>query len=283
MTRPVCLSIAGSDPSGGAGIQADLKTFSALGAYGAAAIAGLTVQNTQGVRAARALEPSFVVAQIEAVIDDLPVAATKIGMLTDAATASAVADLIASRRDAFGLIVLDPVMVATSGDHLLSDDGIAVVRDRLVPLADIVTPNVPEAGVLLGEPPASVPLDLVRHARALVDAGARAALVKGGHLTDATLTDVFAGRDAAGADVTTVELTSERIETRNTHGTGCTLSSAIAARAAVSGATAASGIGIDRVAEARDYLVSAIRAASDWRLSRTPSSGHGPVDHLVTL
>ena len=146
-----------------------------------------------------------------------------------------------------------------------------------------MTPNVPEAGVLLGEPPASGPLDLVRHARALVDAGARAALVKGGHLTDATLTDVFAGRDAAGADVTTVELTSERIETRNTHGTGCTLSSAIAARAAVSGATAASGIGIDRVAEARDYLVSAIRAASDWRLSRTPSSGHGPVDHLVTL
>lgn len=276
MTRPICLSIAGSDPSGGAGIQADLKTFSALGAYGAAALAGLTVQNTQGVRAAQALDPAFVVAQVAAVVDDLPVAATKLGMLTDAETAAAVADLIASRRADFGVVVLDPVMVATSGDRLLSPDAVTVVRDRLLPLADLVTPNLPEAGVLLGREAASDAAGMVAHARALVDAGARAALVKGGHLASDTLTDVYA------SDGVLVEMAERRIDTRNTHGTGCTLSSAIAACAALRGETPASGISAQTVKQARDYLFDALRAAADWRLSRTPETGHGPVDHLVT-
>ena len=276
MTTPkIVLSIAGSDPSGGAGIQADLKTFTALGVYGAAALAGLTVQNTQGVRAARPVDPDFVAAQIHAVFDDLPVAATKLGMLSDAEVASAVADVLEARRDDAGLIVLDPVMIATSGDALLTDDAVEVVRTRLVPLADVVTPNVPEAAVLLGEAPVSDDNGLIRQARALVAAGARAVLAKGGHLTGAEMTDVYAHGD------TFALLTGPRIDTRNTHGTGCTLSSAIAAVAARRGDTRATGVRLESVEEARDYLMRALDSGSTWRLSRTPDQGHGPVDHLV--
>lgn len=274
--RPVCLSIAGSDPSGGAGIQADLKTFSAFGVYGCAAIAGLTVQNTQGVRRAHPVAPDLVVDQVAAVLDDLHVAATKIGMLSDAETVAAVADLVAARRSELGILVLDPVMVATSGDRLLTEDAVALVRDRLLPLADLVTPNLPEAAALLGRAPASDPDGTVDQARALVAAGARAVLVKGGHLETDTLTDVFA---RAGE---VVELRAPRIATRNTHGTGCTLSSAIAASAAVLGDAPASGIGLASVERGRAYLQAALRAAADWELSRRPGVGHGPVDHLVT-
>lgn len=276
MNPKVALSIAGSDPSGGAGIQADLKTFAALGVYGTAALAGLTVQNTQGVRDARPVEPAFVRAQIEAVIDDLPVAATKLGMLSNAAVATAVADLIEERRADFGVVVLDPVMVATSGDRLLDDDATGVVRDRLMRLADVITPNVPEAAVLLGEAPATDADGVIRQARALVDAGARAALVKGGHLSDAELTDAF----AFGAELAL--LTGPRIRTRNTHGTGCTLSSAIAASAARRGDTRATGIRLETVEQARDYLMQALDSAAGWTLSRSPETGHGPVDHMVT-
>lgn len=276
MNPKVALSIAGSDPSGGAGIQADLKTFAALGVYGTAALAGLTVQNTQGVRDARPVEPAFIRAQIEAVIDDLPVAATKLGMLSNAAVATAVADLIEERRADFGVVVLDPVMVATSGDRLLDDDATGVVRDRLMRLADVITPNVPEAAVLLGEAPATDADGVIRQARALVDAGARAALVKGGHLSDAELTDAF----AFGAELAL--LTGPRIRTRNTHGTGCTLSSAIAASAARRGDTRATGIRLETVEQARDYLMQALDSAAGWTLSRSPETGHGPVDHMVT-
>ena len=276
MNPKVALSIAGSDPSGGAGIQADLKTFAALGVYGTAALAGLTVQNTQGVRDARPVEPAFVRAQIEAVIDDLPVAATKLGMLSNAAVATAVADLIEERRADFGVVVLDPVMVATSGDRLLDDDATGVVRDRLMRLADVITPNVPEAAVLLGEAPATDADGVIRQARALVDAGARAALVKGGHLSDAELTDAF----AFGAELAL--LTGPRIRTRNTHGTGCTLSSASAASAARRGDTRATGIRLETVEQARDYLMQALDSAAGWTLSRSPETGHGPVDHMVT-
>ncbi len=282
VSRPICLSIAGSDPSGGAGIQADLKTFSALGVYGTAALAGLTVQNTQGVRDARGVEPGFVVAQVAAVLDDLPVAATKIGMLADAASAAAVADLIAERRADVGVVVLDPVMVATSGDRLLSEDAVAVVRDRLVPLADLVTPNLPELGVLLDRAPARDAAELADQARALVAARARAVLAKGGHLDAEVLTDVLAGHAADVAN-TVVELTAPRVATANTHGTGCTLSSAITACAALHGDTPASGISRAAVEQGRDYLLGALRAAAGWQLNRTPGRGHGPVDHLWRL
>ncbi|MFT3888681.1 MAG: bifunctional hydroxymethylpyrimidine kinase/phosphomethylpyrimidine kinase [Arachnia sp.] len=274
MIPPVALSIAGSDPSGGAGIQADLKTFTALGVYGAAVLAGLTVQNTQGVRAAVGVDPALVRDQVAAVLDDLPVAATKIGMLSNADVAGAVADLIEERRADFGLIVLDPVMVATSGDALLTDDAVAVIRDRLMPLADVITPNLPEAAVLLGTATADGPDDVAAQAEALVRAGARAALVKGGHLDGDELGDAFATPD----DVTV--LRSRRIETRNTHGTGCTLSSAIAACAARRGETPDTGVSAGAVEEARAYLWRAIESAKDWQLSRSPETGHGPVDHL---
>lgn len=276
MTTPkIALSIAGSDPSGGAGIQADLKTFTALGVYGAAALAGLTVQNTQGVRAARPVDPGFVRDQIHAVLDDLPVAATKLGMLSNAEVASAVADVLEERRDEAGLVILDPVMVATSGDALLTDDAVDVVRTRLLPLADIATPNVPEAAVLLGEAHAQDTDGLIRQAEELVAQGARAVLAKGGHLTDGELCDVFVAKGALAL------LTGPRVDTRNTHGTGCTLSSAIAAVAARRGDTQATGVRIESVEEARDYLLRAIDSGSHWRLSRTPDTGHGPVDHLV--
>ena len=275
MNPTVTLSIAGSDPSGGAGIQADLKTFAALGVYGTAALAGLTVQNTQGVLDARPVEPEFVRAQVTAVLDDLPVAATKLGMLSNAAVASAVADLLEERREDFGVVVLDPVMVATSGDRLLDDDATSVVRGRLMRLADIITPNVPEAAVLLGGAPAADEEGIIAQARGLVAAGARAALVKGGHLTDTTLTDAFAHGDQIAI------LTGPRIATRNTHGTGCTLSSAIAAFAALRGDTTASGVSLEAVEQARDYLMRALESGSSWQLSRTPGSGHGPVDHAV--
>lgn len=274
-TPPVVLSIAGSDPSGGAGIQADLKTFAALGAYGCAALAGLTVQNTQGVRAAAPVDPAFVRAQVEAVLDDLPVAATKLGMLSNAEVAAEVADLIDERRADFGVIVLDPVMVATSGDRLLTEDAIAVVRDRLMPQADLITPNLPEAAVLLGVDPATDAGALEAQARALVAAGARTALVKGGHL-QGELVDVLATADEVRL------LHGIRVETRHTHGTGCTLSSAIAASAARFGDTVATGIRPDSVAAAQGYLARAIAGGASWRLSRTPETGHGPVNHLVT-
>lgn len=277
MHPPIALSIAGSDPSGGAGIQADLKTFSALGVYGAAVLAGLTVQNTQGVRAARAVEAAFVRDQTVAVLDDLPVAATKVGMLSDVVVASAVADLMEQRRADFGVIVLDPVMVATSGDRLLTDGAVDVIRDRLMPLADVVTPNVPEAAVLLGRSPATDAAGLVAQAQALVAAGARAALVKGGHLDGDTLTDVHA--TAAGV----TRMSGPRIRTRNTHGTGCTLSSAIAACAARRGDTPAGGVGTEAIEQARSFLRRALVGGSDWALSRTPGTGHGPVNHLVNL
>ncbi|MBK7820037.1 MAG: bifunctional hydroxymethylpyrimidine kinase/phosphomethylpyrimidine kinase [Tessaracoccus sp.] len=275
MTPKIALSIAGSDPSGGAGIQADLKTFSALGAYGCAALAGLTVQNTQGVRAAIPVDPRFVRDQIVAVIEDLPIAATKLGMLSNAEVAGAVADLIEERRDDFGVIVLDPVMVATSGDRLLSDDAVETVRARLMPLADVVTPNLPEAAVLLGEAPAQTVGELGEQASALVTAGARAALVKGGHMAGDELTDAFA--DSQGLML----LRGPRVDTRNTHGTGCTLSSAIAASAALLGDTRVSGVSLAAVERARGYLLCAIVAGADWRLSRTPDTGHGPVNHLI--
>ena len=277
MTPRTALSIAGSDPSGGAGIQADLKTFAALGVHGMAALAGLTVQNTQGVRAAQPVGPGFVVAQVEAVLDDIEVHATKLGMLTNAGIAEAVADLIAARRADFGFLVLDPVMVATSGDRLLADDAVEVVRTRLLPLADLVTPNVPETAVLAGASPADDITELQAQAENLVAAGARAVLAKGGHLDGEELTDLLATPNG------TARFTSSRVDTRNTHGTGCTLSSAIAAGAAIAGIAPGDFIPEHVIIGARDFLHRAITAGAAWRLSRSPGTGHGPVNHLINL
>lgn len=286
--RPaVALTIAGSDPSGGAGIQADLKTFHALGVYGTSSIAAVTSENTVGVRGVHQVPAEFMVSQAEAVLDDLPVDATKIGMLGTAESIQALAGLLSARREEFGLVVLDPVMVATSGDPLLSADADRALREDLVPLADLITPNLPEGARLLGTDAAGTEAELRDQAAALLDLGPRAVLLKGGHLADGEALDVLA---LAGPDgVVLHELTAPRVATRNTHGTGCTLSSAIAAHAArarhralVLGREPApqDDALFAAVRAGKEFLTRALADAADWRLSRTPEQGHGPVDHL---
>src|SRR5690242_6916820 len=215
------LSIAGSDPSGGAGIQADLKAFSALGAYGMAVITALTAQNTQGVQSFQTVDPAFVAEQIDAIFADVRVDTVKIGMVATEAIASGIADRL--RHHGARNVVLDPVMVAKSGDHLLREDAVVALRDRLVPLARVITPNLPEAGVLLGMNEPATLDEMQRVVRALHRLGSEWVLLKGGHLADDDSTDLLFD----GQMVT--DLPGRRIETRNTHGTGCTLSSAIAA------------------------------------------------------
>jgi hydroxymethylpyrimidine/phosphomethylpyrimidine kinase len=281
-TRPpghpvVALTIAGSDPSGGAGIQADLKTFAALGGYGCAVLTGLTAQSTTGVTRVLPVPADMVTAQLETLFADVAVDAVKIGMTTDAAVARAVAaalrDLRAAGRAPF--VVFDPVMVATSGDRLLTADAEAVLRDELVPLADLVTPNLAEAAVLLGVEPARDGAEAADQAQALLGLGARFALVKGGHLGSAEAVDHLAGPEPAAG---VVALTALRVPTRNTHGTGCTLSSACAVlRPLHDGWEPA-------VRAAKDYLTGALRAADDLVIGGTgttqgPWRGHGPVDH----
>lgn len=214
------LSIAGSDPSGGAGVQADLKTFAALGVYGMAAITALTVQNTQGVRSAHPVDADLVAAQVDAVLDDVRVDAVKIGMLGDAAVIAAVAGVLRSRRPPY--VVLDPVLVATSGDALLPGGAVPALIAELLPLADIVTPNVPEAAALLGGAVARDEAEQIRQARALAALGP-SVLLKGGHLGGGESVDVLV------ADSVTTRLRAPRLATTATHGTGCTLSSALAA------------------------------------------------------
>jgi hydroxymethylpyrimidine/phosphomethylpyrimidine kinase len=254
------LTIAGSDSGGGAGIQADLKTFEAHGVFGTSAITAVTAQNTRGVSAVVALAPDIVVAQIEAVLDDIGADAVKVGMLATAEIADAVAAIL-ERRAAMLPIVLDTVMVAKGGARLLDADAVAILRTRLLPLATVITPNVPEAEALLGRSIVSV-ADLRDAAIALVSAGARAALVKGGHLTGPAVDVLYDG-------VQVTELAAERIDTRHTHGTGCTYSSAIAARLALGDdlVTAAQG--------AKVYVTDAIRRAPG--LGR----GHGPLRHRL--
>jgi hydroxymethylpyrimidine/phosphomethylpyrimidine kinase len=258
------LSIAGSDPSGGAGIQADLKTFSALGAYGMCAITALTAQNTRGVRSFQVVDPSFVGEQIDAVFEDVRVDAVKIGMVANAAIATVVAERL--RHHAARNVVLDPVMVAKSGDRLLQDDAVAAIRELLVPLAQVITPNLPEAAVLVaGAVPASL-AEMRQTITALHRLGPRYVLLKGGHLTGDDSTDLLFD----GSTIT--ELPGRRIATRNTHGTGCTLSAALAAllsRYAM----------VDAARRAKAYLTDAI-AASD---QLTVGNGHGPVQHFHAL
>lgn len=262
---PIVLSIAGSDPSGGAGIQADLKTFSALGAYGACVLTALTAQNTTGVYGVHEVPAPFVADQLRVVADDLRIDAVKIGMLADASIVRAVADFLTEREPP--VVVLDPVMVATSGDPLLRADAVRAVIE-LVPRASMITPNVPEAAVLLGTEPADSVDAMADQAMELVRRGAQRVLLKGGHLdTPGEVVDVLA--DRSGVDL----LRSVRIPTENTHGTGCSLSSAIAALRPQRASWGAA------VMEARAWLSEAIAAADELQVGH----GHGPVHHFARI
>ena len=258
----IALTIAGSDSGGGAGIQADLKTFSALGVYGASVITALTAQNTRGVTGVHDVPPAFVAEQMSAVFSDIAVGAVKIGMLSQPEVIRAVREGLDRWRVAN--IVLDPVMVATSGDVLLVPEAIETLRRVLIPRADIVTPNLHEAARLTDLPLAEDNAAMTRQAEALMRLGARAVLVKGGHGNGREAEDLlFTGGGPQW-------LTAQRSPTRNTHGTGCTLSSAIAAGLA---------LGLDlvqAVRAAKAYLTAAIRTADRLAIG----GGHGPVDHF---
>jgi hydroxymethylpyrimidine/phosphomethylpyrimidine kinase len=259
---PNVLSIAGIDPSGGAGLLADIKAFSALGAYGCGVVAALTAQNTRAVTGIQEVPPAFLRQQLDTLFDDVRVEAVKIGMLASAPLIDTVADVLARIRPRF--VVLDPVMVAKSGDRLLRADAVAALKARLLPLATLVTPNLPEAADLLGHEVADTPEAMRAAAEALHAAGAGAVLIKGGHGRSETLTDVlFDG-------VTCTEYAARRVRTRNTHGTGCTFSSAIAALLPQRETLAAA------VADAHAYVAGAIRAA-DWL---DVGGGHGPLNHF---
>ncbi|MFI5177243.1 MAG: bifunctional hydroxymethylpyrimidine kinase/phosphomethylpyrimidine kinase [Vicinamibacterales bacterium] len=255
------LTIAGSDSGGGAGLQADLKTFAAHGVYGLSAVTAVTAQNTLGVSAVFPLPPDLVTAQITAVVTDLAPAATKIGMLATAPIADAVATAIVQHR--LPNVVLDTVMIAKGGARLIDDDAVAIVVERLLPLARLVTPNAPEAERLTGCRIATVE-DMRHAARQLIRAGARAALVKGGHLDGPAIDVLDDGRDV-------VEFRAERIPSRHTHGTGCTLSAAIAARLALGDDLRTA---IDR---AKAYVTDAIANAPGL------GQGHGPVGTRAIL
>ncbi len=257
---PNVLTIAGSDPSGGAGIQADLKTFSALGGYGMSVITGLTAQNTLGVRSVSAVPAAFVTEQLDAVFDDVRVDAVKIGMLATADVIEAVAAVLSTRRPPY--VVLDPVMVAKSGDRLLAPDAVAVLRERLLPLVDLVTPNLPEAADLLGVAEAANAVEMASQAAALAALGP-AVLLKGGHLGGPDSPDLL----LAGS---VVWLNAPRVDTKSDHGTGCTLSSAIACLRPRHDSWSSA------VEEAKVYLTEALRAAARLDVG----SGHGPVHHF---
>ena len=254
------LTIAVSDSGGGAGIQADLKTFAAFGVFGTSAITAITAQNTRGVTAIQALDPALVVAQIDAVVSDLGADATKIGMLANTAIVEAVARALAGHK--LRHIVLDPVMVAKGGDHLLESPAVDALRTMLVPMATVLTPNVPEAEVLTGLTITSV-AGLREATARLVKMGARSVVVKGGHLT----LDTGRAVDVWSDGTRYVELDSERIATPHTHGTGCTFSSAVAAGLALGHDVEAA------VREAKAYVTGAIRHAPGL------GHGHGPLDH----
>jgi hydroxymethylpyrimidine/phosphomethylpyrimidine kinase len=262
MTIPVALTIAGSDSSGGAGVQADLKTFAVLGVYGASVITALTAQNTTGVSGIHPVPAEFVTAQIDAVFSDLDVKAVKIGMVAQRPVIDAIVAGLA--RWSPKHVVLDPVMVATSGDHLLAPDAVEALRTKLIPQASLVTPNLPEAAALLQEEVAASEAAIERQGQRLLAMGCRAVLIKGGHGQGTESIDyLFDGNG-------TIALAAPRIATKNTHGTGCSLSSAIAAGLAKG-----------------DDLETAIRRAKTWISAAISAAdrlavghGHGPVHHF---
>jgi hydroxymethylpyrimidine/phosphomethylpyrimidine kinase len=260
------LTIAGSDSGGGAGIQADLKTFSALGCYGMSVVTALTAQNTTGVTGIHAVPPDFVVQQMAAVFSDIGTDAVKIGMLYSAELIQAVSDGL--RRHEASNIVLDPVMVAQSGDKLLQDAAITALKNHLLPLATVLTPNLPEAAVLLGQEVKGLD-DMQEAAKNLAAFGSRSVLLKGGHAQGDDSSDVL----YIAEDDLCVVLGDRRVRTANTHGTGCTLSSAIAAYLAKGEAIAPA------IRKAKTYIGEAIRAGAPYRL------GHGsaPVHHFFSF
>ena len=256
------LAIAGVDPSGGAGVLADIKAISANGAYAMGVVTALTAQNTRGVSGIELVSPAFVTRQIDAVFADIRVDAVKIGMVATEEIARAIAEAL--KRHGARHIVLDPVMIAKSGDRLLAEDAVAAIRNELIPLAEVITPNLPEAATLLGQPePVSVEA-MRAMARQLLQLGPAAVLLKGGHLPGPEATDVLADRDGLR------EFTAPRVATRNTHGTGCTLSSAIAALLPVMPRAEA-------VCAAKAYLTEALKHADELSVG----GGHGPVRHFL--
>lgn len=261
MITAIALTIAGSDSSGGAGIQADLKTFSALGVYGASVLTAITAQNTCGVTAIETVTPSIVTAQIEAVLSDLAVGAIKIGMVANAAIAAAIGEAMEAhgRRP-----VLDPVMVATSGDTLLTGDAVAALREVLLPRCQLVTPNLPEAAILAGDAIACTETEMARQAERILRLGAGAVLIKAGHGTGTSADDLlFDGHSVR-------RFAAARLSTRNDHGTGCTLSAAIAAGLAI-------GLALpEAVEEAKTYLHQALLTADTLDIGK----GRGPVHHF---
>jgi hydroxymethylpyrimidine/phosphomethylpyrimidine kinase len=259
---PIALTIAGSDSGGGAGIQADLKTFSALGVYGASVITALTAQNTKGVSAIHDVPADFIAAQIDAVFSDLAVAAVKIGMVSQRAAIETIAAGLERWRQS--KVVLDPVMIAASGDRLLAPDAVDVLKRVLIPRALVITPNLPEAAALLDAPIAESEAEMRVQGERLLALGPKAVLVKGGHAEGAESVDLLIEPSAI------TRLAADRIATRNTHGTGCTLSSAIAAGLA-------KGLSLaEAVRAAKTYLTDALAAAERIKIG----SGHGPVHHF---
>ena len=263
---PVVLTIAGSDSGGGAGIQADIKAISATGSYAASAITAVTVQNTLGVEDVHPVPVPVISAQIAAVLSDIGADAVKIGMLHSAEVVNAVKEQLLR----FGVtnIVLDPVMVSTSGHRLIEESAVKVLSEELVPMARVITPNVPEAEIFAGNRITSQ-TDLPRIARALSCGGRVSVLMKAGHLSDDKLVDIFYNAEAD----TILELPSRRLHTPNTHGTGCTLSSAFAS-------FLARGFALDDAARAaKDYINSAIISGAQYSIGH----GHGPVDHFWAM
>jgi hydroxymethylpyrimidine/phosphomethylpyrimidine kinase len=267
-TIPTALTIAGVDPSGGAGVLADVKAFSALGAYACAVIAALTAQNTRTVAGVLPIAPDFIARQIDTLFADVRIDAIKIGMLGEAAVIATVADRLAAWKAQ--RVVLDPVMVAKSGDALLASSAVGALREALVPLANVMTPNLPEAGVLLESRAPETVKEMTRAAErlhGLMGSGERWVWLKGGHLPSGDATDLLFNGDRM------IEISRPRMATRNTHGTGCTLSAALAAllpqRPDVP--TAAQ--------DAKDYLTEALRQADKLQIGQ----GHGPVHHFHAL
>ena len=261
----IALTIAGSDSSGGAGIQADLKTFSALGVYGASVITALTAQNTLGVQGVETVSPAFIARQLDSVLSDLDVGAIKTGMLANADIVKTVADVLGSGQPR--PLVVDPVMVATSGDVLLAPDAVGALKRHLMPLATLVTPNLAEAALLLGAPQATSEAETIAQARALRAAGCRAVLLKGGHGSGSTAVDILV--DDGGVK----RFVRPRIDTPHSHGTGCSLSAAIAALLACGASLA------EAVDRAKAFVWQGLQHGRDLGIGH----GRGPIDHLHML
>ncbi len=270
---PKVLSIAGVDPSAGAGLLADIKTFTALGAYGCGVVAGLTAQSTQGVTAVQLPSAEFVGAQLETLLADIDIGAVKTGMLGQTAIVHIVAETLAKHNQ--DNLVIDPVMIAKSGDALLNREAACLLRDALIPLARLLTPNLPEAGALLDERAPETPKEMMRICerlhRLLRQENNRWILLKGGHLPGGQLLDLLYDGDRM------IELRAERFDTRHTHGTGCALSAAITALLPQCSDIPTA------VAHAHAWLQEAIRKADTLEISRTPQTGHGPVHHTHAL